>query len=316
MRRGSAVIAWTGLMFLVGFGYYGGLQGAEPEKLDARVVPKLETSLIEKIIGKAGELKGDVYKISLPRTDLTVMVRDVTVKPSLALESWIAFKATGEQVVVDGDLVLTEDEVAPVIRKLEQEGLGISALHNHLIHESPRIMYLHIIGKGDARRLATSIKFALNLTKTPIAESSARAGEAAAQMTSEESGLNAEKIQEALGQKGQVKGGVLHISLPRSEHIKMSGVTLPPSMGMATSLNFQEAGEGKVAATGDFVMTKEEVDPVSKALTENGIAITALHNHLVHGSPELFFMHFWAQGAVEKVASGLKAGLNAMKLKE
>ncbi|HEV8619834.1 MAG TPA: DUF1259 domain-containing protein [Nitrospiraceae bacterium] len=268
---------------------------------------KFDTTAIEKAIGKAGELKDDVYKISLPRTDLSVSVKDVKVKPSLALGSWIAFKQAGSEAVVDGDLVLTEVEVAPVFQKLRKEGIEVTALHNHLIGETPRVLFLHIAAKGNPAKLAVSIKAALSLTKTPI--------EAGGKTTPEEAGFNTDKIQETLGHKGQVKGGVLQVSIPRSEHIKMEGVTLPPSMGMATALNFQAAGDGKVAATGDFVLTRDEVNRVTKALTENGIEVTALHNHLVHGTPDLYFMHFWANDSPDKVAKGLKAGLDAMKKK-
>jgi hypothetical protein len=265
----------------------------------------LDTTAIEQAIGKAGEMKDGVYKVSLPRTDLSVSVKDVRVKPGLALGSWIAFKDTGGQAVVDGDLVLTEDEVTPVFQKLRKERIEVSALHNHLIGESPRVMFLHIAGKGDAARLARAIKEALSLTKTPI--------EAAGKTASEEAGFNTEQIQEALGYKGQVKGGVLHVNIPRPEPIKMDGATLPPSMGMSTALNFQATGDNKIAATGDFVLTRDEVDGVTKALAEHDIAVTALHNHLVHGTPALYFMHFWANDSADKVAKGLRAGLDAMK---
>jgi hypothetical protein len=188
-------------------------------------------------------------------------------------------------------------------------------LHNHLIGETPRVMFLHIAGKGDAARLASHIKDALALTKTPLGESARKPGEVSTKTGAEEAGFNAEQIQQVLGHKGTVKGGVLQVSVPRSEPIKMEGVTLPPSMGMATALNFQQAGEGKVAATGDFVMIRDEVNAVTKALAEHGIMVTALHNHLVHGSPDLYFMHFWANDTVEKVAKGLRAGLDAMNVK-
>ena len=130
----------------------------------------------------------------------------------------------------------------------------------------------------------------------------------------EEADFDAELIQSLLAQKGKIKEGVLQVSVPRPEPIKMSGAILPPSMGMATAFNFQSGGGTKVAATGDFVMMRDDVDRVSKALTEHGILITALHNHLVHGSPELFFMHFWVNDSADKVAKGLRAGLDAMKL--
>ena len=308
--KGIITIAFTSLFLIPVYGHT-----AEQEKHDAKAF-KLDTTAIEKAIGKAGELKDEVYKISMPRTDLKVMVKDVTLKPGLALGSWVAFKEAGNEAVVDGDLVLTEDEVAPVFDKLRKEGIEVTALHNHLIGEPPRVMFLHIAGKGDAARLASHIKAALALTKTPLGESARKPGEVSTKTGAEEAGFNAEQIQQVLGHKGTVKGGVLQVSVPRPEPIKMEGVTLPPSMGMATALNFQQAGEGKVAATGDFVMTRDEVNAVTKALAEHGIMVTALHNHLVHGSPDLYFMHFWANDTVEKVAKGLKAGLDAMKKSE
>jgi hypothetical protein len=275
----------------------------------------LNTEAIEKAIGKSGELKDGVYKVSWPRTDLSVSVQGVKLKPGLALGSWAAFTAAGNEAVVDGDLVLTENEVGPVFQKLRAEGIEVAALHNHLVGESPRVMFLHIAGKGDQITLAASIKNVLALTKTPLGDSAGKASGGAASMGTEDAGFNAEQIQQVLGQKGTVKGGVLQVSVSRPERITMEGVTLPPGMGMATALNFQQAGEGKVAATGDFVMIREEVDRVTKALAEHGIMVTALHNHLVHGSPELYFMHFWAHDSAEKVAKGLRAGLDAMQSK-
>jgi hypothetical protein len=277
---------------------------------------KLPTSAIEKALGKPGELKEDVYKISMPRKDLSVTVKGVKVKPGLALGSWIAFKEVDNEAVMDGDLVLTEDEVAPVFASLRKEGIEVTALHNHLIGETPRVMFLHVAGKGDPAKLARQIREALSLTSTPLEASPAKPGEVSAKKTSEEAGFDTESIQKELGHKGNVKDGVLQISIPRPESIKMEGATLPPSMGMATALNFQAAGKNKVAATGDFVLVKEEVNGVTKALAEHGILVTALHNHLVHGSPDLYFMHFWADDSADKVAKGLKAGLDAMKKKE
>jgi Domain of Unknown Function (DUF1259) len=260
-------------------------------------------------MGKVGESQGDVYKISLPRTDLQVTVEGVLLKPGLALGSWIAFKAVGQGAVAHGDLVLGEDEVAPVVRELEEHGVRITALHNHLMHELPRVMFLHFWGQGEAGKLAQHLKQALSNTKTPIGE--AKKGETPA----EEVGFDPEQIQATLGHKGTVKNGVLHVSVPRPETVTESGVELPPSMGTATAINIQGAGAGKVAATGDFVMSEDEVNHVARALAAHGIQVTALHNHLVHSSPNLFFMHFWANESAEKVSKGLRAGLDAMKKK-
>ena len=280
--------------------------GKEPEK---EAKGALDTATIAREIGKAGETQGEVYKISLPRTDLQVAVEGVLLKPGLALGSWIAFKAVGQGAVAHGDLVLGEDEVAPVVRELEEHGVRITALHNHLMHELPRVMFLHFWGQGEAGTLAQQLKQALSKTKTPIGE--AKKGE----IPAEEVGFDPEQIQAALGLKGTVKHGVLHVSVPRPETVTESGVELPPTMGTATAINVQGAGAGKVAATGDFVMTRDEVNRVAKALVENGIRVTALHNHLVHSTPDLYFMHFWANESAEKVAKGLRAGLDAMKKK-
>lgn len=273
----------------------------------------LDTKAIDQAIGKSGEMKDDVYKVSLPRKDLSVSVDGIQLKPGFALGSWIAFKQAGHDAVLDGDLVLTEPEVGAVFGQLRKEGIEVSALHNHLLGETPKLMFLHIEGKGDAGKMATSVKEALRFTGTPIGSQPAKVVPTAMSITNEEHDFDAGVIQKELGYTGKIKDGVLHVSVPRSESIKMHGATLPPSMGMATVINFQASEGNKVAATGDFVMDRDDVNRVTKALAEHGILVTALHNHLVHGSPDLYFMHFWADGTAEKVAKGLKAGLDAMK---
>lgn len=280
--------------------------GKEPEK---EATGALDTTAISRELGKAGESQGTVYKISLPRTDLQVTVEGLTLKPGLALGTWIAFTPVGQRAATYGDFVLLEDEVAPVVRELEERGIRITALHNHLIHEAPRVMFLHFWGQGEAGLLAQQLKKALSNTKTPFGEAKKE------EIRAEEVDFNAEQIQTTLGHKGKVKNGVLHVLVPRPETIAESGIELPPSMGMATSINVQGAGAGKVAATGDFVMIEEEVNTVARALATHGIQVTALHNHLVHNSPNLFFMHFWANDSQENVSKGLRAGLDAMKKK-
>jgi hypothetical protein len=266
---------------------------------------KLDTATIDKTIGKTGQMTGDVYKISFPRSDLHVTVNGVDVRPGLALGSWSAFRSTGTDAVAHGDLVLAESEVNPVISALQQGGFEITALHNHLINASQPILYLHFWGRGDAAKLSQTVKAALGRTKTPIANAPAPATTAP--------GFDADQFQQAVGLKGTVSNGVLAMSQARPEQIQMMGVTLPPAMGMATSINVQSAGTGQVAATGDFVMVADEVNKVARALREHDIAIAALHNHMLHGTPELYFMHFWAQGAPDKVAAGLKAALSELK---
>jgi hypothetical protein len=277
-----------------------------PLNADAK---QLDTGAIDDAIGMAGQPQGEVYKISLARTDLSISIDDISVKPRLALNSWIAFKAHGDVAVTHGDLVLKEDEVGPVLRMLEQHGITITALHNHLIRETPKVMYLHFWGEGDAEELAAHLRRALILTKTPFAKSNG----AEKSQDKTENELPAQRIQEVLGEKGILKDGVLSIAVPRQQAITMHNVDLPASMGMATALNFQAAGVSQVAATGDFVLMAPEVSRVASALVRHGIQITALHNHLILSTPELYFMHFWAHDSTERVVEGLRAALDAMK---
>jgi len=272
----------------------------------------LDTAAIDRAIGKSGQaMPGDVYRVAFPRSDLNVTVGSVKVKPGFALGSWAAFKASGSGAVAHGDLVLTDSEINPVISTLQQHNFEITALHNHLINESPSVMYLHFWGQGNAATLAASVKDALSKTKTPMAPPPAPT--ATSTTGASDDALPADQIQQAIGVKGTVTNGVLGLSVPRPETIQMMGVVLPPSMGMATAINFQSAGSGKVAATGDFVMLADEVNRVARQLRQHNIAITALHNHMLHGSPELYFMHFWGEGDATTVASGLKAALGELR---
>lgn len=249
-------------------------------------------------LGRSGkEQSGGVYKVGLPRSDMHVTVDGVTLKPSLALGSWLAFKKMGDQTMVMGDLVLSEDEVEPVMLKLQQSGIEQTALHNHVLHESPRVMYMHISGHGDGVKLASALKAALALTATPPPAAPAAAPA--------DLGLDADAIGAALGRKGTVNGGVLQFSVPRVETIHDAGMEIPPSMGTATAINFQPTGNGKAAITGDFVLLAPEVNPVIRVLREGGIQVTALHSHMLTEEPRLFFMHFWANADAVKLAKVL-----------
>jgi hypothetical protein len=235
---------------------------------------------VEDAMGRAGQMQpGDVIKFGMPRKDLHVVLNGVDVKPGLALGSWAAFKRDGSGAMVMGDLVLTEDEVEPVMAKLQEGGIQESAIHNHLIGESPRVMYMHIASHGDALQMAKAIHEALALTKTPAPDVSPAA------QTPTELGFDQKQVEGVLGHTGKVNGGILQIGVPRSETITDSGMTVPPSMGVATALNFQPTGNGKAAITGDFVLLGSEVNPVMKALRQNGIEVTALHSHMLMEEP-------------------------------
>jgi Domain of Unknown Function (DUF1259) len=269
----------------------------------ASVQAQLDGSALDQAIGKAGAMQpGDVYKFSLPRTDLQVTARDVQVQPALALGSWVAFKAMGDQATVMGDLVLTEDEVNPVMLALQQGGVEQTALHNHLLGESPRVLYMHIGGHGDPVRLAETIHSALALSGTPFTAPAAGA--------TPSSDLDTAQLESILGYKGTAAGSVYQFSIPRAEQIMDSGMEVPPPMGTAIAINFQPTGGGNAAITGDFVLLGSEVNPVLRALRDNGIEVTALHSHMLSDQPRLFFMHFWANSDALGLARGLRAALD------
>jgi hypothetical protein len=259
---------------------------------------------VEQALGKAGSIQpGDVYKVSFPRSDLKVAVGGVELKPALALGSWVAFKKAGDMTMVMGDLVLTEDEVTPVMTKLEEGGVEPTALHNHVLHESPRVMYMHIHAMGDAVKIAKAIHDALALSKTPFTTP-------AAGPQTQDLGIDTKQIDQIMGQSGKANGVVYQFSVPRADKIMDNDMEVPPSMGVAEAINFQPTGGGKAAITGDFVLIASEVNPVIKALRDNGIEVTALHSHMLVETPRLFFMHFWANDDAQKLAQGLRAALD------
>lgn len=276
--------------------------------------PSADWKAVDEAMGRPGQDQPDgARKYAMPRKDLNVSAAGVQVKPGLALGSWAAFNNPGKNAMVMGDLVLTEDEVAPVMRKLQAEGLEITAVHNHLLLEVPRVMYMHIHGKGDAATMAKAIHDALGETKTPGPDSGSSSGAPSGQ---QDIGINIAQIEQALGHKGKVNNGILQVSMPRAEHITDGGMAVPASMGLATGINFQPTGDGKAAISGDFVLIAKEVNPVIKALQANGIAVTALHSHMLDEQPRLFFMHFWANDDAVKLAKGLRAALDATNSKK
>jgi uncharacterized protein DUF1259 len=269
----------------------------------------LDTAKLDDALGRSGQKAGDVYRFGFPRSDLHVEVDGVAIKPGLALGSWAAFSGTNDSASVMGDLVLLQTEVSPVMEKLRASGFEITAVHNHLLGETPRVVYMHYMAQGPAVDLANSLRSALSVSKTPLGKPAAMAAEP--QSPPEW----AKTVEDAVGRKGTLKGGVLSFGVPRSETISMDGMTITPAQGVAESINFQEAGTGKVATTGDFVLTAGEVNPVISALEEHHISVTALHSHMLTEQPRLFFMHFWAVGASGSVAQGIKAALSHISVK-
>jgi biotin operon repressor len=255
-------------------------------------------------LGKKGTAQGEVYRVGLPRTDLKVTLDGVEIKPALALGSWLAFTRHGDRVMVMGDLVLLPSEVNAVMKKLEQSGIEITALHNHLLRNEPFTLYMHVLGRGDPVKLATALHDALVESQTPLGNATPASVPSTTAID-----LDTAAIDRAIGHKGKVSGGVYQVSIARAERIKDNGMDVPEAMGSAIGINFQPTGPGKAAVTGDFVLTASEVNPVLKALRENGIEVTALHNHMLDDRPRLFFMHFWANDDVSKLANALKSAL-------
>jgi hypothetical protein len=253
-------------------------------------------------LGKTGsEAPGGIYRVGLPRTDLKVTLDGVELKAGFALGGWLAFEKMGDQGMVMGDLVLTMDEVNPVMTKLAAGGIEITALHNHLLRNQPFTMYMHVLGHGDPVKLAAALHTALAESKTPLSAASAAPPPSI--------DLDTAAIDQTLGAKGANNGGVYQFSIPRAEAIKDSGMDVPPPMGSANAINFQPTGGGKAAITGDFVLIAKEVNPVLRALRDHGIEVTAIHNHMLDDQPRLYFMHFWANDDAKKLADGLKAAL-------
>lgn len=269
-----------------------------------------EWDAVAKAMGRPGTAMPDgVYRVGIGRSDLTVTLDGVQIKPALALGSYLAFQKTGKEAMVMGDLVLLQEEVNPVMKKLIEQGIRVTALHNHLLRAEPPVMYLHYEGHGDAAALAAAVRAALEESKTPL-EPGAKPG---AQPPMD---LDTAAIESRLGAKGNANGGVYQFSIARAQPIKQRGMTLPAGMGMGIVINFQPTGNGKAAITGDFVLLAREVNPVLKALRGNGIEVTALHSHMLDEQPRLFFMHFWAHDDVLKLADGLKLALAQVQRKK
>jgi hypothetical protein len=269
----------------------------------------LDTAKIDQVLGRSGQKTGEVYRVGFPRTDLHVTVGDVTIRPGLALGSWAAFSGSDENASVMGDLVLLPGELNPVIVRLRGSGFEITAVHNHLMNETPHLLYTHYHGHGNAVELAKALRAALAESKTPLDKP------ALAPPATGEPPAFVKTIEDTLGAKGNWAGGVLAFGIPRADTITDGGMMLTPPQGVAESINFQDAGPGKVATTGDFVMTANEVNAVITALEDHHIEVTALHTHMLTEQPRLLFMHFWAVGSPESVAQGIKAALSHISTK-
>jgi Domain of Unknown Function (DUF1259) len=290
---------WKHALIAVGFTALVGVSGGDVLAADP------DWKAVEQALGKPGQLQpGDVFRIGMPRTDLSVTVKGVPVKPGFALGSYAAFKQVGDHAMVMGDLVLLDEEVPAVMSGLFAGGLVVTAVHNHLNEISPHVMYMHYEGHGDAVQLATALRQALAASRTPFGPSAAPSAAASPV-------LDTKQIEQALGRTGRdIGGGVFQVTVPRAETITEMGVPLLPAMGVTTALNFQATADGRTAITGDFVLIDNEVNAVAWVLRHYDIDVTALHNHGLSDTPRLFYMHFWAADDALKLARALKEALD------
>lgn len=300
---------------LIGAGACVAILGANGQKIGRDLLPPfisaaqaadgVDWQKIDEMLGRKPAISDDVHRYGFPRTDLSVTLDGVTIKPALALGGWVAFKPAHGGAMVMGDLVLLETEINPVMAKMIASGLEITAVHNHLLRASPATFYMHVAGHGDPVKLASAIHDALAVSKTPLTIAAPASPLPAVD-------LDTAKLDQIIGVKGQANGGVYQFNVKRRDPITEEGMPLTPvgAMGVAIGINFQPTGGGKAAITGDFVLTSDEVNPVILALRTHGIEVTALHSHMLDEQPRLFFMHFWANDDAVKLAEGLRAALD------
>jgi Domain of Unknown Function (DUF1259) len=279
--------------------------GAVVAFASAATAQEIDWQKVDDAFGRKATVASDVHRYGFPRTDLQVTVDGVAIKPAFALGGWVAFKLVQGGAMAMGDLVLLETEINPVMSKLFEGGMEITAVHNHLLRANPATFYMHVGGHGDPVKMAGAIRAALTASKTPL-ETPAAASPAPAV------DLDTAQIEQIIGAKGQANGGVYQLAVPRRDPVTEHGAQLVPPgpTGVATAINFQPTGGGKAAITGDFVLIAEEVNPVIKALRTNGIEVTAIHSHMLTEQPRLIFVHFWANDDALKLAKGLRQALD------
>lgn len=294
---------WYQVSILLLFALVSGLVFAQPEPSP---VDSLDTIKIEKLTGVKGKLDAaeNVFKVSVPRTDLAVTVAGVKMIPPMGLTSWAAFKSAGNQVMVMGDLVLREDQVNPVLSIALDNGIEVTALHNHFLWDTPKVMFMHIGGLGDTEKLATGVgKIFLEIKSTSGGKSQVPHTPFAASKTS----LDPKAIETIIGVPVEKAGEIYKVTIGRST--MMAGHDAGKSMGVNTWAAF--AGSDKKAVVdGDFAMLESELQSVLKALRGAGIFITAIHHHMIGESPKIILLHYWGSGSVSDLAKAIKTALN------
>lgn len=244
-------------------------------------------------------------RYNLPRTDLRVRIGDVAVAPAIALVSWVGFGVVDPDTVVMGDLVVTAEELRGVLAQLEADGIAVTAVHNHLVGESPQVTYVHYEGRGPALVLAEGVARALARTGVPRPVRPAPAAPVS---------IDTALVFHELGARGRANGAVVQFAFMLvPDTVRLHGHIVPAALAYSTPINLQAVSPSRAVATGDFTVTAAQVDAVLDALARHGITATAVHSHLVGETPTLYYIHFWADGPLTDVARGLRAALDAAR---
>jgi len=265
---------------------------------------KLDVAKIEQITGMKGVEKNGEYKITVPQNDLKIVVDGFKIIPPMGLGSWAAFTPCGDSAMVMGDIILTESDLKQVQQEVIKQGFAITAIHNHFVRNRPNVMYMHIDKSSDITTLSNGVKAIFDKVKEVRGKDPK--GEKADSVVSS---LNIPLLDSIIGYKGELSKGVYKYTIGRPDVKLMEhGIPVSTFMGFNTWAAWQGIPE-KAAVAGDFTMLENEVAPVIKALVENGIEVVAVHNHMVHEEPRIFFLHYWGVGKAEQLANGLKAAL-------
>lgn len=273
--------------------------------LHAQKSSSLDTTAIEKITGIKGKASKGEYKITVPQNDLDIEVDGFRIIPPMGLGTWIAFTPAKDGAMIMGDIILTENDLKAVQQEVIKQGLTISAIHNHFVRNHPNVMYMHIGGMGKTEDMAAKAKAVLDKVTELRGHNPATGSVPDVAYT-----IDTKKLDDIIGTKGEMSKGVYKYTLGRPDVVlKEHGVTVSTFLGFNTWAAFQGSPD-HAAVAGDFTMLEEEVAPVIKALVENGIEVVAVHNHMVHEQPRIFFLHYWGVGNAEQLARGLKAALD------
>jgi hypothetical protein len=266
-----------------------------------------DTAVIEKVTGLKGKSNNGEYKITIPQNDLSIMVDDFKIIPAMGLGTWIAFTPAPNGVMIMGDIIVTETDLKPVQQEVIRQGLTITAIHNHFVRNHPNVMYMHIGGSGATEAMALKAKAILDKIKEVRGADPAKGTSSSEAVANS---LDTQKLDQIIGYQAEMSKGVYKYTIGRPDVKLMEhGTPVSTFLGFNTWAAFQGSPE-KAAVAGDFTMLEEEVAPVVKALIENGIEVVAVHNHMVHEQPRIFFLHYWGVGNAEQLARGLRAAID------